>query len=561
MDATAPLISGSVLRSDDQKAKDEAEKQQTVLNAAWGGTSSFGNGPAYPPLDPANSWFGILLFYTWMIPLPAYFVYVYLGPWALAIQLAPLTLVLMCLFVPFMFRLALFFYIQVYAQITLPFQPANSCCEQLRKFAASVLLIPLVHVGFLSAFLYCIVLQGPVRFLWWDALSKVQGGLKHFLFGEGIFYLEYDKVRSLCSSNQKRGPYMGASILACPRVIGKHILLFIDGEEHKAFRSTLITHLLSPSVYEPRVAELPRVLAPLLPSPANLDAFVKTSGESDEVLLSKMVARCLWFLVFGEAGLLEPGEELDTVAAWYSLPKPMVFPRMLDRLAFGAIGGKVLAGRKAVVELIHKKGLASLFREMNGGLPASYRAPTDAKLCDDLMVAINFAGVNGTVQLLRSTLAALRRATYEAPAESIVYPPDNLVNLFKSNPNGFLLETCRLDPPVTSACCLLKQEEEVEVAAVCCGTKKASFKEGTAQQYVFGGSFGPNRDPTKFKEPNHFNPARTDIGNMLSWNGALEDPAAFPRFCPGQKLSMIMCRAVLSSIVELQGAKWPNEAV
>ena len=40
----------------------------------------------------------------------------------------------------------------------------------------------------------------------------------------------------------------------------------------------------------------------------------------DEKLCAQLVARCLWFLLFGEPGLLD-GEDLDTVAAWNTVPK------------------------------------------------------------------------------------------------------------------------------------------------------------------------------------------------------------------------------------------------
>lgn len=40
---------------------------------------------------------------------------------------------------------------------------------------------------------------------------------------------------------------------------------------------------------------------------------------------------------------------------------------------------------------------------------------------------------------------------------------------------------------------------------------------------------------------------------MLSWNGALSEPGAYPRFCPGQQLSMAIVKAILGSIDELNG--------
>jgi len=69
------------------------------------------------------------------------------------------------------------------------------------------------------------------------------------------------------------------------------------------------------SSYKPRAPMLRKVLAPLLPKQCTLSSFVDEAGKVDEALCARLVARCLYFLVFGEAGLLE-GDELQVVAAW-----------------------------------------------------------------------------------------------------------------------------------------------------------------------------------------------------------------------------------------------------
>ena len=45
---------------------------------------------------------------------------------------------------------------------------------------------------------------------------------------------------------------------------------------------------------------------------------------------------------------------------------------------------------------------------------------------------------------------------------------------------------------------------------------------------------------------------------MLSWNGALENPEQYPRFCPGQQMSMIIVKAILRAI-QLNGNTFGDE--
>ena len=115
---------------------------------------------------------------------------------------------------------------------------------------------------------------------------------------------------------------------------------------------------------------------------------------------------------------------------------------------------------------------------------------------------------------------------------------------------------CRVDPPVTSACATFAAPARVSLDIGCCGATATDAKRGTPLQYVFGGLAGPNRDPAAFDAPNTFNPARKDLYRMMSWNGALEKPGAYPRFCPGQEVSMLIIRAILGSIDELKDANF-----
>jgi len=166
---------------------------------------------------------------------------------------------------------------------------------------------------------------------------------------------------------------------------------------------------LSLQAYKPRAAALPKVLEPLLPTSRGLASFVTADGKVDTELCARLVARALWFLCFGEAGLLD-GDELEVVAAWNSVPKarsagplhaprPAAFtrplwqrrcgqdvepscacqvlfmPRFLNRILFGLLARKAADARRAVLLLLRAKGLDATFAAMNKSLPAECAAP------------------------------------------------------------------------------------------------------------------------------------------------------------------------------------------
>jgi len=52
-----------------------------------------------------------------------------------------------------------------------------------------------------------------------------------------------------------------------------------------------------------------------------------------------------------------------------------------------------------VLDLLKAKGLTGVFQQMNAAMPDAYREASDIELADDLMMALNFAGINGTFQI------------------------------------------------------------------------------------------------------------------------------------------------------------------
>ena len=121
----------------------------------------------------------------------------------------------------------------------------------------------------------------------------------------------------------------------------------------------------------------------------------------------------------------------------------------------------------------------------------------------------------------------------DIPAESLSLPPTaTLAALYQRDPDAFIIESCRVDPPVTSACATFAAPGTgVELGVGCCGVS-TRVKQGTPLQYVFGGVAGPNRDATVFEEPNRFNPG---VGRRQADSARVRrtpTPGAAPDGCP-----------------------------
>jgi len=190
---------------------------------------------------------------------------------------------------------------------------------------------------------------------------------------------------------------------------------------------------------------------------------------------------------------------------------------------------------------------------MNEDLPERFRRSPVVNLCDQIMYVIGFAGIGGTSAAVESCAAFLQS---KKPAESAAdlidlskYPtPEAMVSAFRNDPAAYIKETCRLDPPVTSATQLLKQNTTVELAG-----RSIELPAGTMNQYVLSMA---NRDESVFAQSQVFDPARANLNKALTWNGAFgvpDDEALYPRICPGRYLSVDVTRKILEHAISSFG--------
>jgi len=236
------------------------------------------------------------------------------------------------------------------------------------------------------------------------------------------------------------------------------------------------------------------------------------------------------------------------LTGWRSLAAMFVFPRIAQRMIFNIGVGKVKKLRKDTIQIVEKYSLQTLFMQMNASLPVKYRRDPVVKLCDEVMYVIGFAGIGGTSACSETVSAFLQlKIPKECAKETINFSkygsPDAMVACYKADPVAYIKESCRVNPPVTSATSVLKEDTTIEMLG-----KEVTLPEGMLRQYTLSMA---NRDPDVFEDPELFNPQRGDLNKAFTWNGAfgMTNEADYPRICPGRNLSVSIAKAVIDRAV------------
>merc|ERR1712151_958388 len=207
--------------------------------------------------------------------------------------------------------------------------------------------------------------------------------------------------------------------------------------------------------------------------------------------------------------------------------------------------------RKDTVGIIEKHGLTDIFVQMNNGLPKHYQRTSGAKFCDELMFVIGFAGIGGTSACVETVGQFLQvKKPSESAKDQIDFgqfkTSEQMIASYREDSDAYIRETCRLDPPVTSATHRIKEAKSVDLAG-----RTITFPAGTLNQYVLSMA---NRDEIMFPEPTVFNPEREHLYKALTWNGAftgnlVKDEDMYPRICPGRYLSLQVSKAIVNHAI------------
>jgi hypothetical protein len=379
-------------------------------------------------------------------------------------------------------------------------------------------------------------------FLWeWDAF----GAGKNWYHGTGFWSWTHAECDSILQEEQQRSAAFGCMNAPVPDLFASNILIFLSNDgsnsEWAALRNAVHTFFLNmgSSTYQHRLNTLTEVLA------TDEDwQNPQLSDLNDASLVQRSVSKCVFYMMFG---IWLDRDDASILTGWRTTAGLFILPRLVQRFMFNFGIRQVQKLREGTVGLIEKHGLQGVFTEMNSSLPEPYRRDPVVKLCDEIMFVIGFAGVGGTCAATESVGAFLQLKKPSGSAASEIdfgqfKTSADMVAEYTKNPEAHIRETCRLDPPVTSATRVIEKEAQVDLAG-----RPFDFPPGTLNQYVVSMA---NRDESIFHDPKVFRPERDNLHKALTWNGqfsgdATSDEQRYPRICPGRYMSLQIAQAVI----------------
>lgn len=373
------------------------------------------------------------------------------------------------------------------------------------------------------------------------------GSSTYYWHGMGIWTGTYAMVDNLLKSVQPRTTAFGNIDACVPDLFAKRVLIFLPNtgpESEWALKRKLLHEVFLDQgldAYRTRT----QALAGLIAEDWQNAKLEKTKTG----MIIKAVAKSMFYVMFGT---WIDDNDAAVLANWRKLAAPFVLPRISHNLAFGTLIKKVKTLRQTTVQLLEKYDKQDIFIDMNKQLPPGKNYQTAVGLADELMFVVGFAGIGGTSALTESAASFLQcKLPKESPGKKYIKwgefdTTQKMVAKYKADPEKFLREVGRMDPPVTSANSPLSEDSRITLA----GTQ-FDFPAGTLQQYSIGLA---NRDEGTFRDPSTFDPDRANLKRALTWNGAWgvdNDENLYPRICPGRVLSMHIAKTVINHILNL----------
>lgn len=376
-------------------------------------------------------------------------------------------------------------------------------------------------------------------FLW----EKKTFGGGAFWHGEGFWLSSYEECDQILQGTQERTEAFGCVRAATPDLYPKKVLIFLPNlgpeSEWAAIRAALHQFFLDQGLeaYQTRLQRLQQeLLVEHWKQP-------KLADLSNVLLVQRLVSQCMFYMMFG---VWLTDEEATLLGNFRGYAKWFILPRMMQRFMFNVQIRKVKALRQHAVKLVEKYGQQELFVRVNESLGERWKRSSVVQLVDEVMFGTGFAGIGGLCAATESVGAFLQlKLPDESPGKKFIEwgqfdTSAKMVAKFREAPERFIRETCRLDPPVTSATTTLHEETKVTLAG-----KEYTLPKGVLKNYALSIA---NRDEGLFPDPKVFNPDRANLEKALTWNGAFgaSNEASYPRICPGRHLSLELTKVLVS---------------
>jgi len=377
----------------------------------------------------------------------------------------------------------------------------------------------------------------------WKDFGKGQ----YWFFGEGIWCPSYKLCEEITRSNQWRTSAFACSQAPVPELFASGTLIFLSNDggndsEWAAIRRVIHQYFLNMQTAEYK-CRMDTLTDRLVEDRANPDE----KDFNDIAWVQRTVSKCIFYVMFG---IWLDDADAKLLTGWRTLGGVFILPRIAQRMLLGLGVWQVKKLRESTMRLVEKHGLTDIFVQMNNSLPEEYRRQSPAKLCDEIMFVVGFAGIGGTSACLETVGQFLQlKIPMELPKDMIdfgnFHSRDQMKAAFEKNSIGYIKEACRLNPPVTSATRVLKESVTIDLAG-----RSFSLPIGTLNSYAIGLA---NRDETVFEHPMLFNPERHDLDKALTWNGVMsssdEDEKLYPRICPGRFLSQDIALTIVRYVL------------